>query len=279
MARVLAISSQVARGHVGLSACVPALQRLGHETVALPTVLLSNHPGHGKFTGEQVAPDLLRRMLDALEDNGWLGDVDAILTGYLPSEAHVRLACETVRRVRAARGDVRVLVDPILGDEPKGLYIDRGAAEAIREELVELADVLTPNRFELRWLAGQEDAAAADVVRLASGLGVDCVAVTSAVEDGGRLGNVLVRTRESALAAWVARRDRVPNGTGDLFAGLYLGHALRIGRDGAVEAFARALAGVDATITASSGRDELALVAAQDRWLAVEPLTLERFSG
>ena len=52
-----------------------------------------------------------------------------------------------------------------------------------------------------------------------------------------------------------------------------------IGRDGAVEAFARALAGVDATITASSGRDELALVAAQDRWLAVEPLTLERFSG
>ena len=67
MARVLAISSQVARGHVGLAAIVPALQGLGHEVIALPTVLLSNHPGHGTVAGEQVAPALLRRMLDALD--------------------------------------------------------------------------------------------------------------------------------------------------------------------------------------------------------------------
>ena len=46
MARILAISSQVVRGHVGLSAIVPALQRLGHEVLPIPTIILSNHPGH-----------------------------------------------------------------------------------------------------------------------------------------------------------------------------------------------------------------------------------------
>ena len=79
MGRVLAISSQVARGHVGLSAIVPALQALGHEVIALPTILLSNHPGHPRFAGERVAPDLLRRMFDALESNRWLGEIDAVL--------------------------------------------------------------------------------------------------------------------------------------------------------------------------------------------------------
>ncbi len=98
MGRVLAISSQVARGHVGLSAIVPALQALGHEVIALPTILLSNHPGHPRFAGERIAPDLLMRMLDALEFNRWLGEIDAVLTGYLPSAAHVAVAVDEMRQ-------------------------------------------------------------------------------------------------------------------------------------------------------------------------------------
>jgi pyridoxine kinase len=131
MGRILAISSQVARGHVGLSAIAPALQRLGHDVIALPTILLSNHPGHPAAAGEHVSPDLLRRMLDALRTNGWLGSIDAILTGYLPSAEHVRFAIEAIEGVRPHVSRVRVLVDPVLGDEPKGLYIDPEAASAI----------------------------------------------------------------------------------------------------------------------------------------------------
>src|SRR5688572_27846842 len=66
MARVLALSSQVARGHVGLSAVVPALQRLGHEVWPLPTILLSNHPGHAHAAGLRVDPAALEEMVDAL---------------------------------------------------------------------------------------------------------------------------------------------------------------------------------------------------------------------
>ena len=49
MARILAISSHVVRGNVGLAATVPALQSLGHEVWALPTVLLASRPGFGRL--------------------------------------------------------------------------------------------------------------------------------------------------------------------------------------------------------------------------------------
>ena len=71
MARILAISSQVASGHVGLSAMVPVLQALGHDVIALPTIILSNHPGHTHVSGQRITVDVLDGMVDALGRNGW----------------------------------------------------------------------------------------------------------------------------------------------------------------------------------------------------------------
>ena len=224
MARVLVISSQVARGHVGLAAIVPALQGLGHEVIALPTVLLSNNPGHGTVAGEQVAPALLRRMFDALKANGWLGEIDAVMTGYLPSAEHVRFAVEAIGRVKAGAKGVRVLVDPVIGDEGKGLYIDAGAAVAMRDGLVGLADVVTPNAFELQWLTGKAVGSASEAVMAAAGLPGPLVLATSVAAGADALSTVLVPKDGDAVACCVPRRFGVPNGTGDFLAALYLGH-------------------------------------------------------
>ncbi len=89
MARILALSSHVAFGSVGLAVIVPALQWLGHEVIVIPTVLLSNHPGYARFAGDPVLPGQIAAMVDALEANGWLADTAAVITGYLPSPAHV----------------------------------------------------------------------------------------------------------------------------------------------------------------------------------------------
>ena len=90
--KVMVISSMVARGHVGLSAIVPVLQGFACETVSLPTVLLSNHPGHARAAGQPVPVKQLEEMVEALDGNGWLRDVDAVLTGYFPTAAHVSFA-------------------------------------------------------------------------------------------------------------------------------------------------------------------------------------------
>jgi pyridoxine kinase len=259
MGTILAISSQVARGHVGLSAAVPALQALGYSVIALPTVMLSNHPGHGQVAGQRIDPTLLRQMLVTLDGHGWLKEVDTVLSGYLPTSEHVAVVAEAVALVRRHVPGVIYACDPVLGDDPKGLYIAEDAARALAEILVPLADVAFPNRFELEWLTGQRVTDAASAVHAAAKLGAEWTVATSIPHGTAELATIAVGREEAWLSA-VARQENVPNGTGDLFAALFTGYVGQ-GEQTAQSALATAVAMVERVICASRGRDELNLVA------------------
>lgn len=273
MGRVLAISSQVVRGHVGLSAIVPALQRLGHEVLPVPTVLLSNHPGHVRAAGTRIEVNTLVSMLDVLDANGWLAGLDAIMTGYMPTAAHADFAVQAVERARAKSAGVRVIVDPVAGDDPRGLYIADDAADALKTRLVPLADVLTPNRFELSWLSGAAVDSATSAVTAARKLRIGTVVATSIPNVDGRISNVCV-TVDRAAHCQVERRQRAPQGTGDLLSGLFCGHLIR-GLSEA-NAMARAVGSVQRAIAASEGQTDLVLtgVGATD-WSVAETAALE----
>lgn len=260
MAHILAFSSYVASGHVGLTAVVPALQRLGHEVIALPSVVLSNHLGHPHWAGRPVAVEDLSLMLGALERNGQLDGLDAILTGFLPSSAHVALAAKTVLHVRDRIGDAIFLCDPVLGDEPEGLYIEPLAAQAVARDLTPLATYLTPNKFEAEFIFGGAHGAGPGIPATAAALPPSCrmLTVTSAELRENRLTSRCL-TRAFSCACEVPYRLEVAHGTGDLFAALLLGHILNGISER--EAFGRAVAGVEVAIAMSEGCDELALVA------------------
>lgn len=217
MARILALSSWTATGHVGLSAVVPALQALGHEVTALPTVILSNHPGFPHAAGRPVPPGDLAVMIDALHLNGWLAGHDALLTGYLPSEEHVALAAALVQRLRCLATPPRIVVDPILGDDPKGLYLADSAAEAIRGRLVPLADILTPNRFELGWLARCSVETLADATATARTLGARVLVTSPPLADAT---GVLDVSEGPPVLYETPRIPAVPHGVGDVLSGL-----------------------------------------------------------
>jgi pyridoxine kinase len=272
VARYLVISSQVAHGHVGLSAIVPALNALGHEVIALPTVLLSNHPGHVKVAGQRIEPDVLGQMVDALDANGRLDEIDAILTGYLPTVEHVRFAAETVRKLWAGmpNNTGSYFCDPVLGDDPKGLYIATAVAHAIKDLLLPLAHTVSPNRFELEWLSGRPVTHLAGAIDAARALGPDKFICPTSIPSG--LDDLL--TLETFVAAdgtfsgkacRVKRRDCVPHGTGDLLSGLLL-TPLSLGQ---------AVGSVDAAIEASRGCDELQLIASAAQWLEAAPVAEE----
>lgn len=272
MSTVLCLSSQVVRGYVGGSAARIAMERLGHEFWLLPTVILSNHPGHARFAGEQVPSGRLRAMLEALEVNGWLADVDAVMTGYMPSPEHVTLAAGTVAKVKDAHGDAPYLCDPILGDSPGGLYVDEEVASAIRDELIPLADIATPNRFELEWLSGRKSKRAKTALSPARELGPATMLVTSLTgDDPKNLVNLLVADK-GAWQTQVIRRKGAPRGVGDLNAALFLGHLLN-GSDPR-DALGRATAGVEAALDASKGADELLLAGARE-WASAEAWPVE----
>jgi pyridoxine kinase len=274
MARILAVSSQVAFGNVGLSIIMPALQALGHEVIALPTVVLSNHPGHAHVAGEQTQPHVLHAMLDALDANGWLAGVDAVLTGYLPSVAHVAFAATAVDRVRGqSTARVPYLCDPVFGDDPKGLYLDATVAAAIFADLIPRCTHATPNRFELSTLASLASGHAVDVrevAQVSAHAMAGCVTFATSVPSDrpGEIMNVVSHKGRCAIAR-VTLRPHGPHGTGDLFSAMVLAAVL----DGAsdVEALALATSGVDQTLAASAGRTELSLADLPTRAMPTPP--------
>ena len=170
MAKVLSISSQVVYGHIGNSAAAFVLRRMGHDVMAVPTIILSNRPGYKAMAGDRTDPQKLHAMLEAVFENGWLMDVDAVLTGYVPTAGHAEFCRSWIARIKAFNPNATYLCDPIIGDEPGGIYIDNAAANAVRDHLLPLADIVTPNAFELGWLSGHAISDAASAVAAAHAL-------------------------------------------------------------------------------------------------------------
>ncbi len=264
MARILALSSHVAFGSVGLAAIVPALHWLGHEVMAFPTVILSSHPGYPHYAGGEVEVGRLQAMLDAAEANGWLADTAAILTGYLPTPDHVRFARTAVERVRSANAAAIYLCDPVFGDEPDGMYLSTGTAEATRDQLLPLATVTTPNSFELSWLSGGAPVDGPESARrAAAALNVPTVLATSIPASDNRLANILFHNNQG-LACFVRRRVSAPHGTGDLLSSMFLGNQLN--DFSPAYCLGASASAVDASVAASMGRDELPLAGAGALW-------------
>ena len=250
MARILSISSLVPRGRVGNSIAVPVLEAMGHEVWSLPTILLSARPGLGTIAKHEMPAELIAEFVETYEADGVLPTIDGILSGYLPSAGHVEAVASAIRSVKSANPAAIYLCDPVMGDGDRGLYIAEDAAEGIRAQLLDQADVLTPNLFELEWLADQTSDDPAD---LAASLPPETVVVTSSSE-ADDIENILV-TGEEATAWRGERLPGIPNGTGDLFAALLLGHLLN--GDQPPSAFRKTCDQLQSAARASSGCDVL----------------------
>ncbi len=278
--RILALSSRVARGRVGLSIIEPALATLGCETLALPTIQLASRPGLGRLAGAATPPDRLTDMIDALAGDGALAGLDAVLTGYAPSAEHVAAMARAIDLARAASPEVRVIVDPVLGDAGR-VYLNAEAAAALRDRLASLADILTPNAFEMAWLMGEDgtpDLAA--LQRLAKAHPAPEVIVTSAPALlHGHLGTLLVGP-DGAVMAEARAAPGAPNGTGDLFGGLLAGHLAR-GLD-IEKALVRAVGGVHGVTLRSerAGAAHLLVTEEAGELLSpTQPVSLRRLGG
>ncbi|MEQ1753459.1 MAG: pyridoxal kinase [Micropepsaceae bacterium] len=254
----MSIQSEVVRGHVGNSAARFALQRTGFDVWALPTVILSNHPGHGQTRGETVDAHKIASLYEGLRLHHWDAQVSAVLSGYLGHPDQASTAAKIVREIKAANPKSLYLCDPVFGDD-EGAYAKLGVAEAMARELIPLADIVAPNRFELSSLTSQRIDSPGDAVRAARLLSVTEVLVSS-VPDNGKIANVVVNP-QGAWSCSVERLEDVPHGTGDLLSALYLGARLR--GEPAPHALLSSISQVQAIVSASAGMDELALIPAQ----------------
>ncbi len=268
--RILSISSHVAYGHVGHGASTFALQRLGFEVVAVPTVVYSNHPGYGAWRGPVLAADDVGAVIEGLAEIGALAGCDGVLTSYMPDASVAAAAAEAVGRTRGASPNLLVCCDPVLGDLEAGYYVPAAVADVMRTRLLPAADLGTPNLFELEVLTGLSahnlDATIV-AAQAARDLGPKWVLVTSLQHSDGPAKSIEMLL-VGADGAWTVSVPRLtfttaPSGGGDLTSALFLAHML--GSRDPVTALAVAAAGVFAVydVTARAGSRELQIIAAQ----------------
>ena len=273
MLNVLSVQSHVAYGHVGNSSAVFALQRLGLEVWPVHTVQFSNHTGYGAWRGRVFDGQAVDEVVEGIADRGVLGSCDAVLSGYLGSADIGHAVVGAVARVRAANPSAVYCCDPVMGDVGRGVFVRPGVPEMVRDVAVPVADVVTPNHFELDLLAGTTTRSleeVKDAVGAVQQLGPRVVLTTSMVTED---------TPDDAvdlLASAEGRHFRVRtprlgvevNGAGDAVAALFLAHWLRTGS--VPEALERASASVFGLLarTEQAGSREVLLVAAQEELVA-----------
>lgn len=271
--RILSIQSSVAYGHVGNSAAVFPLQRLGHEVWPVLTVHFSNHTGYGAWRGPLLDPADVREVIAGIEDRGVLGTADAVLSGYQGDPAVGAVILDAVAKVKAANPDAVYCCDPVMGDVGRGMFVRPGIPEFMRDEVVPQADLITPNHFELDFLAGTETTNEAEVLAAVDAVrdrGPRQVLVTSVrYDDPGWEGDeqlleMIAVSDEGAWSVTTPLLPIAPNGGGDITAALYLAHVLDTGSPAV--ALERTAASVFAVLeaTLAAGTRELQIVAAQD---------------
>ncbi len=271
--RILSIQSSVAYGHVGNSAAVFPLQRLGHEVWPVFTVHFSNHTGYGAWRGPLLDPADVASVIEGIEERGVLGSCDAVLSGYQGSPEVASVIVDAVRRVKAANPAATYTCDPVMGNARSGCFVNPEIPPIIRSSVVPVADILTPTQFELGFITGRDALsepapveavlAAADEVRA---MGPSTVLVTS-VERDGAPADVIEMVAVTGDGAWIVQTPRLPmkaNGSGDITAALFTAHLHTSGSPAL--ALGRTVASVYDVLKATleSGERELRLIAAQD---------------
>ena len=154
--KILSIQSAVAYGHVGNSAAVFPLQRIGVEVLPVYTVNFSNHTGYGAWRGPLIAPDDVRDVLTGIEERGVFPQIDVVLSGYQGGEGIGEVIIDAVARVKAANPSAVYACDPVMGNAKSGCFVAPAIPVLLRERVVPVADLITPNQFELGYLTGTE---------------------------------------------------------------------------------------------------------------------------
>lgn len=269
MKTALVISSFVAASRVGATASAFCLRRLGIETLVLPTTVLGRHPGWGEPGGEALSAIHLRDMWAAIKKQTLT--IDAVMTGYLAADAHVALATEIISDVKTTNPEALILVDPVMGDNGR-LYLPENRAQAIKTNLLPLADIITPNAWELSWLTDQPTQTRDAALKAVSH--IPCASLVTSVEHNGRIG-ALYADKTSQLYVSHKKFETVPHGGGDALAASFLAH--RLAEKSVTESMSRSVAAIFEILSAAVKSDagELPLIREQDALISAAPLDVE----
>ena len=269
--KALSIQSLVSYGHVGNSAAVFPLQRIGIDVMPVATVAFSNHTGYGAWRGPLMSGETVREIVTGVDERDGLADVEFVLSGYQGGNDIGDAILDSVALVKERNPKAIYACDPVLGNAASGCFVATEVQELIRDRVIPKADLITPNQFELGFLTNtnpqtlDETLASVDLVRE---LGPKHVLVTS-VARPDRPENTIEMLAVTDEGAWIVQTPHLPmkaNGSGDVTAALFTAHFVKT--NDAALALAKTVSSVFALLenTLASGERELQLIESQEAY-------------
>lgn len=187
---VLAFAGSDPTGGAGVQADVLTLASLGCHPLSVVTALTVQDTS-GVEAVHAVAPELVerqaRRLLDELP-------VAAFKLGVLASVENIGV----IARILSEHSHVPVVLDPVLASGRGDPLATAEVAGALRQQLLPLTTVLTPNSLEARQLAGgpgEEGLSLEECARRLVRCGSRYVLITGTHETGDRVVNTLYAER------------------------------------------------------------------------------------
>ena len=235
MPKILSIQSAVTMGAVGNTMANLVMPPLGHQLCRIDTIQLSAHPGHGFKAGGSLDDGDFSDLLDGLIRLQAWQNLDGVMTGYMARPAQAQSAAALIRRIRSEK-EMPILVDPAIGDHGR-LYVDHAVAEAIAHHLFDVADVITPNAFELghftsMTITARDSAIAAARQILSAHRNLKGVAVTGLAE-GESIADLWISPDEVVAfdGPRLVHQTKGLSGGGDLFAAIAMGKRMTAHHD------------------------------------------------
>lgn len=138
--RLALINDVTGFGRCSVTVELPIISALKIQVCPLPTALLSVHTGFKNYFMDDFT-DRMNSYVDSWQKNSLT--FDAIATGFLGSVAQIEIVRNVIKNFPAA-----VIIDPVMGDHGK-IYATytREMCRRMRE-LLEFADLVTPNLTE-----------------------------------------------------------------------------------------------------------------------------------
>ncbi|KAI8121404.1 hypothetical protein FF38_05918 [Lucilia cuprina] len=228
--RVLSIQSHVVHGYVGNKSATFPLQVLGFEVDAINSVQFSNHTGYKVVKGQVLQEKELDDLFQGLDSNDLLKCYSHLLTGYIGNASFLRQVANIVKKLRATEPNLIYVCDPVMGDNGQ-MYVPQDLLPIYRNEIIPLADIITPNQYEVELLTEMKINTEGDIwkaVQWFHDRGIDMVVISSSdLGKEGELRAFLSKRNGSRYALNIPKQgtDISFTGTGDLFASLFLAHS------------------------------------------------------
>jgi len=231
---IISIQSHVSYGYVGNKAAVFPLQMLGFNVWPVNTVQFSNHTGYGEFKGQVFSAQHIREVIAGIKNLGVAHSCDAIISGYLGDREIGEEIISIVQDFKKENPKLIYLCDPVMGDMGRGFFVNSIIRDFFKLKVLNRASIITPNHFEAEFLYGNEIKTienAKKACKYFHNHGINIVVITSFKYNDleeNKLGIFMSNMDEAFIAHTPYFDFKVaPNGTGDLFSALFLGHYLK----------------------------------------------------